>query len=305
MNRIGGIVGMMLILALALPAAAQEKKQPKQPAVPEGVTLQRDITYATVGDKALQLDLYMPDLPGQNKPPLVVWIHGGAWRQGSKDRCPIAYLAAEGFAVASIQYRLTGEAIFPAQAHDAKAAIRWLRANAARLGYDASNIAVAGGSAGGHLAALVGTSGDVKPLEGDVGGNLDQSSRVQAVIDFYGPTDLYYNATQDKDRVDVADGPLWQFLGGKPSERLDAAKLASPVHHVSGDDPPLLILHGTEDPQVRLLHSQFLHDAYQKAGLPVQLVVIEGAGHGGPMFNDDARRQIITTFLRRHLSPRG
>ena len=204
--------------------------------------------------------------------------------------------------MASIQYRLSGEATFPAQVHDAKGAIRWLRANAEKYGYDPRNITVAGGSAGGHLAALVGTSGGVDPLEGSVGGNADQSSRVQAIIDFYGPTDLYYNATQESARVDTPDGPLWQLLGAKPSETPGQAKLASPVHHVTADDPPLLILHGTEDPQVHLRHSHFLRDAYAKANLPVTLIIIEGAGHGGPQFSDADRRKLILEFLRRHVA---
>lgn len=294
------ITFLCVIVALSVPCLAQSKaKKAKQP--PEGVTLQRDITYALVGEKELQLDLYMPDMPAANKPPLVVWIHGGAWRKGTKNNTPLAWLAAEGFAVASIDYRLTGDAKFPAQIHDAKGAIRWLRAHADEHGYDPRNMAVAGSSAGGHLAALVGTSGGVEPLEGAIGGNTQQSSRVQAAIDFYGPTDLYYNATQETARVDTPEGPLWQFLGSKPSESLEQARLASPVHHVTADDPPMLILHGTEDPQVHLRHSEFLRDAYTKQNLPVKLVVIEGAGHGGPPFSDPERRQLILDFLRRHI----
>ena len=162
---------VILAMALALPCHAQSKATTVKPP-PQGVKVQRDITYATVDGKDLRLDLYMPEKTAATQPPLIVWIHGGAWRQGNKNNNGLlVWAAAEGFAIASIQYRLSGEAKFPAQVHDAKGAIRWLRAHAHEYGYDARKIAVAGGSAGGHLAALVGTSGGVQALEGDVGGN--------------------------------------------------------------------------------------------------------------------------------------
>ena len=146
---------------------------------------QRDLVYARAGAKDLLLDLYLPE--GAPRPlPLVVWIHGGGWRNGAKEQTPARRLVERGYAVASINYRLSGEAIFPAQIHDCKAAVRWLRANAAKYGLDAGRVAAWGSSAGGHLVALLGTSGGIMELEGGLG-NADQSSRVQAVVDFFGP----------------------------------------------------------------------------------------------------------------------
>jgi acetyl esterase/lipase len=271
----------------------KKKKKRNAAALPKGVKVLKDIKYAKVGDISLKLDLYQPP-KSETKAALIVWIHGGAWSKGSKNRCPIAWITAHGFAIASVDYRLSGTAKFPALVHDCKGAIRWLRANADRYGYAAERIGVAGSSAGGHLAALVGTSGDVKALEGDVGGHLDQSSRVHAIVDMFGPTDLFHNATVEKERCDKPDCPLFQLLGGKPSERTDAARLASPVHNVTPDDPPIIILHGTEDKSlVKTFQGRFLHEKYLKAGLQSTFQVIEGAGHGGPQYSDAERRKLI------------
>src|SRR5262249_12029455 len=155
-------------------------------AVPlRGVRIERDATYAKVGkDRELKLDLYVPE-KAEGKLPLVVWIHGGGWRGGTKTGTPAGGLAMAGFVVASVEYRLSGEAQFPAQIEDCKAAIRWLRANAEKHHIDPHRVGVWGGSAGGHLVALLGTAGDQKTW--DVGENTDQSSRVQAVCDYFGP----------------------------------------------------------------------------------------------------------------------
>ena len=135
----------------------------------ENATTLRDLTYAVQDDKPLTLDLYLP--PGTGPHPLVVWVHGGAWYEGSKEHCPAVPLTGRGYAVASINYRLSREALFPAQIHDCKGAIRWLRAHAIGYGLDAGRIGAWGESAGGHLVALLGTSGDIAELEGTVGGN--------------------------------------------------------------------------------------------------------------------------------------
>ena len=171
-----------------------ENAEPGVSAKPNGIDkgsirIRKDLSYAEVDGESLRLDLYLPE--SVSRPPLVVWIqHGGGWRGGSKMNPKLLELTRHGYAMASISYRLTDNAIFPAQIHDCKAAIRWLRANAARFGYSADWIAVAGSSAGGHLALLVGTSGNVESLEGEVGGHFDQSSTVQAVIDYFGPSDF-------------------------------------------------------------------------------------------------------------------
>ena len=196
----------------------QEKRggdKVKSPAVPAGVKAMRDVEYARVDGKPLLLDLYLPAKAAQPMP-VIVWIHGGAWRAGSKERCPAIPMAAQGYAVASINYRLTNVATFPAQIYDCKAAIRWMRAHAKEYGFDPDRIGVWGGSAGGHLVSLLGTSGGVKELEGDVGGNLNFSSRVQAVAVFCGPNS--FRIEDLKGRQDTEDGKtpasIFSLLGG-------------------------------------------------------------------------------------------
>ena len=153
----------------------------------DSIRFQGDIEYANVESVSLKLDLYLPArIDPVNKPPLVVWFHGGGWRGGSKDHCILAWLGTKNFAVASVEYRSVLQWPFPNNIHDCKAAIRWLRANADKYGYDAKRIGTSGASAGGHLAAIMGTSAQVESLEGKVGDHLDQSSRVQAVIDMAG-----------------------------------------------------------------------------------------------------------------------
>jgi acetyl esterase/lipase len=174
------------------PVGAQQPsrsdRQPGNPAGGElpGVKSLRDLEYARAGEKSLLLDLYLPE-KSRHSLPLIIWIHGGAWTGGDKADCPARRLLQRGYAVASINYRLSNEAIFPAQIEDCKAAIRWLRAHAKQYGLDADHFGAWGSSAGGHLVALLGTTGDLKQF--DKGDNLDFSSRVQAVCDFYGPTD--------------------------------------------------------------------------------------------------------------------
>ena len=230
-----------------------------------------DLKFAEIGGKPLLLDLHLPK--GLDKPPLVMFIHGGSWRAGSRKRCKLDWVVSHGFAVASIDYRFSQQALFPAQIHDCKGALRWLRAHAGEYGYDASNVIVAGSSAGGHLAALMGTSGGVAELEGTTGGNLEQSSRVQGVMDYYGPTDFVLRSKTHPAKTETPDGSVFQLLGGKVSENLDAARAASPVTYVTKDDPPLLILHGAKDTTVKMDQTEVFRDRYQAEGLEVNLYI--------------------------------
>lgn len=258
-----------------------------------------NLVYAKAGDHELKLDLYLP--PNASRPPLVVWVHGGGWRAGSKDNMPGGFLLARGYAVASISYRFSNVAQFPAQIEDCKAAIRWLRAHASRYGYDASRIGVWGASAGGHLVALLGTSGGVKDLETQHA-HLDQSSRVQAVVDYFGPTDFtQMSKFPGKIDHDAPNSPEALLIGGPVQQNKDKTARANPITYVTPDDPPFLIVHGDQDPLVPLNQSELLEAALRKAGVPVQLVVIKGGGHGGPQFQDQERRDLITTFFDRHL----
>ncbi len=261
----------------------QQQREPTR--VPDGCTVERDLVYARAGSKDLTLDIYRPESPPA-KLPVIVWIHGGGWQSGSKDRCPPAPLAREGYAVVSVNYRLSHEAIFPSQMYDCKAAIRWLRANAAKYNLDPDRIGVWGSSAGGHLVALLGTSGGVKELEGDEG-NAQFSSRVQCVVDFFGPTEFTKMDAQGSNRRhDAENSPESKLIGGPIQQNIDKVRRANPITYVTTDDPPFLILHGDQDETVPLGQSEMLRDALQNAGVPVTFEPQPGKGHGfgGPQY---------------------
>lgn len=255
-----------------------------------------DLKFAEIGGKPLLLDLHLPK--GLDKPPLVMFIHGGSWRAGSRKRCKLDWVVSHGFAVASIDYRFSQQALFPAQIHDCKGALRWLRAHAGEYGYDASNVIVAGSSAGGHLAALMGTSGGVAELEGTTGGNLEQSSRVQGVMDYYGPTDFVLRSKTHPAKTETPDGSVFQLLGGKVSENLDAARAASPITYVTKDDPPLLILHGANDTTVKMDQTEVFRDRYQAEGLEVNLYIEPNGKHGWSPVSDLEKAQVLESLRR-------
>ncbi|MFT5091587.1 MAG: acetyl esterase/lipase [Porticoccaceae bacterium] len=264
------------------------------------IQVSRDIEFAKVDGHSLKLDLYRP--VGATSPQLVVWVHGGAWRAGSKDGMPLGELVRRGFAIASVDYRLSPVAKFPAQVHDCKAAIRFLRAKAKQYGYDASRIGIAGSSAGGHLVAEIGVTNGHPKLEGTVGEHLDQSSSVHAIVDYYGPTNFLTILKQSTPHgLSVRVPALQLLLGSQPEENPALAKLASPVFHVDKNDPPLLIIHGDQDPQVPINQSHELHGHYKEFGLPVRLEVIHGGAHGGPKFYDDARIKLVERFFEKQL----
>ncbi len=268
---------------------------PAQPKLPEGVKVVRDLAYVPKGHERQNLDLYLPE-KADGPLPVVVWIHGGAWRGGSKDFCPGIFLVPKGYAVASINYRLSQHAVFPAQIEDCKAALRWLRAHASEYKLDPKRVGVWGASAGGHLVALLGTTGRMKELEGK-DGNLEQSSEVQCVLDWFGPTDFRGpTALSDNPKSVVA-----ALLGGAPSKEKEKAALASPLAHVHKDCPPFLIMHGDQDKLVPLSASKRLAEALEKLNVPVTLVVLEGAGHGGEAFRSDETKQRIEAFFNQHL----
>ncbi|MHC4799639.1 MAG: alpha/beta hydrolase fold domain-containing protein, partial [Planctomycetota bacterium] len=209
----------------------------------------------------------------------------------------------QGYAVASINYRLSQVAKYPAQIHDCKAAIRWLRANAKKYNLNPHRIGVWGSSAGGHLVALLGTTGDVKKLEGDLG-NLKYSSRVQAVCDWFGPTDFLQgdaNALPNSKYKHSAPDSPWSQLIGAPilEENRDKIALANPITFVSKDDPPFLIMHGDKDNTVPFHQSVLLNQALKKAGVDVTFHPVKGAGHG---FKGHHVIPIIAKFFEKHLN---
>jgi acetyl esterase/lipase len=247
--------------------------------VPDSIQLVRDVIYAIApGDNGTNIELKMDTAflkQSDGKPmPVVVYIHGGGWSMGSKDMGmrPGLALAQGGYFAVSIQYRLTGQAIYPAAVHDCKAAIRFLRAHAEELGIDPNRIGVWGHSAGGHLSALLGTTGNTNVLDGSVGtADSKISASVQCVVDISGPIDL----TSDFD-----EGMISQWLGGPVKDRQDLAKQASPLTYVDAEDPPVLIIHGTEDRLVNMdRHARKFEKAMKDAGASVEFLPVQGEGH--------------------------
>jgi acetyl esterase/lipase len=260
----------------------------------------KDIEYARVGVKALKLDLYVPTR--SERPAVVVWVHGGAWRSGSKNNPSVLPLTQRGYAVASVDYRLSPETQFPAQIHDIKAAIRYLRAKATEYKISTDQIAATGGSAGGHLAALVGVSNGVKALEGNVGPHTEQSSDVQAIAVFYGASNLTTILAQSTPHgLNVRTPALELLLGGSPDSKAELAKLASPVFHVDPRDPPLLWFHGDQDPQMPINQAHEMVGAYKKHGLSATLEPVYGGGHGGKLFFTSEQFAQTAEFLDRAL----
>lgn len=258
------------------------------------------IQYAEVDGRPLLLDLHLPD--STDEAPLVVYIHGGAWRSGSRTRMPLGRLVRRGFAVASVDYRLSPEARFPAQVHDIKAAIRFLRAHDASYSYESRRIGIAGSSAGGHLAALVGVTNGHASLEGSVGNHAAESSDIQAAVSYFGATNLLTILAQSTPHgLKVRAPALKLLLGASPLENERQARVASPVQHVDSDDPPLYLLHGDQDPQMPINQAHELHGAYQRAGLEVRFDILHGEAHGGEAFYDAARSRAVGDFFFRHL----
>ena len=291
LNRRRWIAALLLTTGFALivpgPAGAQVARE------------YRDVTYATVGGKDLRLDVYIP--ADVTAPPLLIWVHGGAWRSGTKDGVPKQFVG-RGIATASLDFRQSTDARFPAMVHDIKAAIRFLRAKAGEYGYRGERIAIGGNSSGGHLAALVGvTNGDAR-LEGTVGAYLTQSSSVQAIVDYYGASNLMTILAQSTPfGLTVRRPALELLLGALPDSAKELAELASPVFHVDRSDPPLLLLHGDQDPQMPINQAHELQGAYAKFGLDVYFDVVHGAAHGGGLFFSPDRVERVLAFLHRSI----
>jgi acetyl esterase/lipase len=277
-----------LLLVLLTATAAPAQKGPK---LPDGAAVEKNIAYGTHDRQ--KLDVYVPK--GDGPFPVVLWVHGGAWQGGSKDgNNPATQFLSEGYAVASTNYRLSQHAVYPAQIHDVKGAVRFLRANAKKYKLDPDRLGTMGASAGGHLVALLGTSGDVSDLDGDVG-NKDVSNKVSCVLDFFGPTDLV------KLSPSFATGnPITKLLGGTTGEKKELAEKANPITFVTKGDAPILIVHGDMDKTVPHNQSELLHEALKKAEVDSTLKVIPGAGHGPGVFTADLTKEYVA-FFNKHL----
>jgi acetyl esterase/lipase len=299
----------------AIPEAPGQPAPATQPArvpikVLPGAKNLFDLEYGRADDKPLLLDLYLPLKETTGKLPLVVWIHGGGWSAGSRRNPPAVPLIKHGFAVASVEYRLSQEARFPAQVQDCKAALRWLRANAATYDLDPDHVGVWGSSAGGHLVAMLGATGGVEALDGDNKDNPDQSSKVQAVCDWFGPTDFLQMDVQFAGKGQflhsAPDSPESHLIGGPITQNPAKVAAASPMTYINAkaakgegkDLPPFLIMHGDKDPLVPYAQSEALRDALQKAGAEVTLQIIPGAGHG---FRGTEPTDTVVAFFEKQL----
>lgn len=280
---------LSILLACVVPVFGQELSAQKQvvlsAAEKSQVEVKLDQPYAGNDNPKQMVDVYLPKKRNSDKPlPVVAMIHGGGWVNG--DRIGYAALGIQlartgDYAAVGVGYRLSKEAHWPSQVYDCKAAIRWIRAHAKELNLDSDKIAVWGSSAGGHLSSLLGTSGDVKALEGDLGPNTSFSSRVQCVVNLCGPEDFTKGLMFDKEGKPIwKDDAVSGLLGGSAEEKHAEAVAASPVTHVSKDDPPFITFHGTKDQRVAYLHAEAIHAALQKAGVLSLLVPITDGAHG-------------------------
>lgn len=264
-------VAILITLAFVSAAAAQTGDAK--------IKFEKDIVYGKGGDVDLQLDLAMP-AEGKGPYPAIICIHGGGWRQGKRqdftDAIPLVQtLAKNNFVAVTVTYRFAPKYQFPAQIEDCKAAARFLRANAEKYKINPDKFGAVGASAGGHLAGLMGTADEKSGLEGN-GGNAKYSSRVQAVVSFFGPMDL----TTKNWSAQVESFFLVPFLGGKFEDKTDAYRKCSPITYCTKDDPPFLFFHGTKDPLVGLDQPEKMMAKLKEVGVSAELVVMEGEGHG-------------------------
>jgi len=306
------LLPLALTSVVTLPAqeGGQRSRAPRpQFELPEGVTAHLDLVYGSVDGRDLHLDLYVPETRPARPMPLVVWIHGGGWRGGSKEglRRPGPILEHGGYILASVDYRLSGEAIFPAAIADCKAAVRWLRANASDYGIDPDRLAVWGSSAGGHLVALLGTAWDVREWDVIHAENQDVSSKPTMVCNWFGPTDfLRMNDFEGRIDHDAAGSQESEFIGVPIQEHPDRVRRANPITYVTPDDPPMLLMHGEQDLSVPYNQSELLYAALQEAGVESRLYKVVGADRGFRNAVKDTPESLfkmVAEFLDRYLKP--
>jgi acetyl esterase/lipase len=281
---------VILAVAAVLAAATAVAGYPPTPGTGTFTTIEA-VEYANVDGKPLLLDLRIPE--GEGPFPVIVYLHSGAWITGDRTGGPAIRQASRGYAVASIDYRLAPQYVWPAQLEDCRAAVRWLRAHAKQYRLDPARVGVFGASAGGHLAAMLATT-------------ADESSAVKAVVDFYGPTDLLKLDDQKLPCIPGLDGnasfmPPSLLIGCPIQECREKTATAIPLNYVTPDDPPFLILHGLMDCLVPWQQSQLLHDALVANGVESKLVLIANGQHGGSPFDELQYKQLISDFLDEHL----
>ncbi len=258
--------------------------------------LTKDIPYVNHPTTNQNFNLYLPREKGARPFPLVIWIHGGAWLSGSKEWDNVKYLVRDGYAIASIEYRYTPEAPFPAQIRDCNAALNFILAHAADYGVDAKRFVVGGGSAGGHLALMLGLARGQKDFD------ANPAVKPLAILDFFGPTDFNraksdLEAIHSQKGLDVFHDAVSKLLGAPVDESADKGEIASPINYVSAAAPPVLIIQGGKDDLVPRAQSERLHAALDKAGVKNELVVVDDAGHDGPAFSTPEVQSKVIHFL--------
>lgn len=301
MVRISITLCMFAVLAAAPSGATNETVQADLPA---GFSFEQDVTYGIQSERQ-RLDILYPTSPGARLP-LIVHIHGGGWNLGDKGGERTFQLmrafAQAGYAAASIGYRFADESPFPAAVEDCKLAVRWFRAHADAYGIDPEHIAAIGGSAGGHLSAMLAVTTSKDGLDGS-GGYVSESSAIQAAVVVCGPTNLTIPLCPKY--ADREDPLVAKFLGGPLPEKRDAARKASPFFYVNESTPPIFLLHGTEDRRVDPSQSTAMADAMRAAGAPYKLSLVEGGIHGMDIARDDEGRAAAIAFFDEHLRPRA
>jgi len=288
---------------------ARQADRTNRSRVPEGVNVERDIVYAHSGGRDLPLDIYIPD-KARKPMPVIIWVHGGGWKGGSKGGIsrPVGVLS-QGYALLSVEYRLSGEAIWPAQIEDCKAAVRWTRANAGEYGLDPERIGAWGSSAGGHLVAMMGTAADAEKFDTHKE-YAGVSARVQAVCDWFGPTDFLQMDAHRHEGArlvhDDPDSPESRLVGGPIRKKpyLSVCADANPINYVTKDDPPILIMHGDMDMSVPVQQSELFYKALKKAGVDATFYVVKGGGHGFRDAQNDTSEDLSNMaidFFDKHL----
>lgn len=302
------IKSILIATAMCMISSAMSAQFPGMPK-PEVTPNWADVDYAGDGQVGHKLDIYLPD-DGKATHPLIVLIYGSAWF--ANDGKGYGYMSMgeqlrkAGFAVAAINHRSSPEAKFPAQINDVKGAIRHLRANADKYGIDTSFVGITGFSSGGHLSSMAGvtngvktlTSGDITlDIEGNVGGNLDHSSSVDAVVDWFGPIDM--SRMENCSTVKDEKSPEAVLIGGAPADNPDMVTLISPINFVTPQCSPFIVIHGNADDVVPYCQGEFMADKLKQAGVLQDFITVEGGGHGPVTFNDDTFSAMIRFFQSR------
>lgn len=273
----------------------------------QNYNLHKDLLFKTVSDREVKLDLYLPTSVEKNKHPLLIWVHGGAWKRGSKDNIPqknpllLNSFLKEGYALASVDYRLSGETTFPAQIIDINDAINFLHSHSSEYNIDVDNIAVMGRSAGGHLAALIGATNPHKNI--DFYGSEEQPKyNVVSVVSFFGPTDMLRmmdkrTGAQDNTRK----SPESMLLGGNPKDVPEVARQASPTFYITKESPPFILLHGDNDTKVPVSQSLILKQLLDENNIDNMLFIEKGGRHSDRVFDTDKYVSEVVSFVKKYL----